>query len=225
MVVRDVADALMGVVLAPQCAACKAVLEEPTRGCVCESCWNRIRPLPSFLGSAADGGVARWGAAGEYEGSLREIIHAFKYDDRRSLARPLGRRLRAAGADVLEGASCVIPVPLHPWRRFRRGFNQAALLAAPLGAPVVNALWRTGWTSPQAGLPRDARLVNVRGAFALSPLVSRRRLDALIAGRIVVVVDDVRTTGATLEACAAVLIQAGAGEVRALTAGAVIRAP
>jgi ComF family protein len=155
-------------------------------------------------------------SAGEYDRALREIIHAFKYHPRRTLASPLGELLREAGGDLLNEASCAVPVPLHPWRRLHRGFNQAADLAAALPIPVAHALWRWRMTAPQTGLTARARRQNVRGAFRLSPLLSRR-VRSMIAGRIVVLVDDVRTTGATLDACAHVLKDAGAKEVRALT--------
>jgi ComF family protein len=178
---------------------------DPSRA-MCPAC--RRRPP-----SAVD--VAR--SAGEYDGALRHIIHAFKYDVRRSLASRLGELLREAGGDLLKEASCVVPVPLHPWRRLYRGFNQAADLAAALPIPVVHALWRRRMTAPQTGLPAGGRRRNVRGAFCLSPLLRRRVMRTMIANRIVVLVDDVRTTGATLDACAHVLKDAGAKEVRALT--------
>jgi ComF family protein len=156
-------------------------------------------------------------AAGDYDGALREIIHAFKYDGRRTLSSPLGALLREAGADVLNEVSCAIPVPLHPWRRLRRGFNQAADLAAALPVPVVHALWRRRMTTPQTGLAAAARRRNVRGAFVISPLLRRHVRRAMLMDQVVVLVDDVRTTGATLDACAHVLKDAGAREVRALT--------
>jgi ComF family protein len=156
-------------------------------------------------------------AAGEYEGPLRGILHAFKYEGRRGLAPRLGALLRGAGADLLSDADCVVPVPLHPWRRLRRGFNQAGALARQLGPPAVPGLWRARATSPQTGLDAAARRRNVRGAFVLSPLVPPRSRAHWLANRTVVLVDDVRTTGATLNACAAVLLDAGAREVRALT--------
>lgn len=133
------------------------------------------------------------------------------------LARPLGGLMRAAGADLLRDADCVVPVPLHPWRRLSRGFNQADYLARQLGLPVVPALWRSRATAPQTGLPAAARRRNVQNAFTLSPLLSRASRERWVADRTVVLVDDVRTTGATLNACAAVLMRAGAREIRALT--------
>ena len=125
--------------------------------------------------------------------------------------------IRAAGADLLNDAACVVPVPLHGLRRLRRGFNQADELAARLGLPRVHALWRTRATRPQTGLTATARRRNVRGAFRMSPVLARGFRERLVRGGIVVLVDDVRTTGATLDACAAVLLRAGAREVRALT--------
>jgi len=158
------------------------------------------------------------------------VLHAFKYDGRRSLAPALASLLRDQAADVLAGADVLVPVPLHAARRRHRGFNQARDLAAHLGLPVLAALRRTRATSPQASLAAGARRRNVRGAFALAPappwtratwrLSRRARLartaDAL-ADRVIVLVDDVVTTGATLEACARVLRAAGAADVRAVT--------
>ena len=155
--------------------------------------------------------------AGEYAGALREILHAFKYDRRRSLAGPLGRLLADAGRDLVADAECAVPVPLHVWRQARRGFNQAADLARHLERPVVNALWRRASTPPQSGLSAAARRRNVRGVFAPSPLVARATRDRYLRGHVVVLVDDVTTTGATLDACARVLKEMGVREVRALT--------
>lgn len=194
------------------------MLDTPTRGPVCEACWIEVESLtPPVADSRELGAVDRSRSAGRYDHSLRRIIHAFKYEGRRSLSVRLGRVLRAAGIDVLSDAHCVVPVPLHPWRRFRRGFNQAADLAAGLERPVVHALWRTRATAPQTGLTAATRRRNVRGAFMMSPLVSAHARTAMLEGRIVVLVDDVRTTGATLDACARVLKGAGVSEVRALT--------
>jgi ComF family protein len=170
----------------------------------------RCRRGPTFVDAGR--------CAGDYDGALRHIIHAFKYDGRRSLAEPLGRMMRKAGADLLGDATCVVPVPLHPWRRMRRGFNQAADLATQLDVVVVHALWRARATAAQAGLTAAARRRNVRRAFRISALLRSSARNAFIDGHVVVLVDDVRTTGATLNACAEVLKQAGAREVRALTA-------
>ena len=130
--------------------------------------------------------------------------------------------MRDAGRAVLEDCDCVVPVPLHPWRRLRRGFNQARDLANRLDRPVAGALWRIRATPSQMALDAGARRHNVRGAFLVSPLIALDLRGALLYGapiedRIVTLVDDVRTTGATLDECAKVLLRGGAREVRALT--------
>jgi ComF family protein len=159
--------------------------------------------------------IDRARAIGDYDGALRAIMQAFKYEGRRSLAVPLGVLMRLRGADVLDGAACVVPVPLHASRRRHRGFNQALDLARRLDLPVIHALSRVRATPTQTGLPAAQRHRNVRDAFALA------RGGDTVRGSIVVLIDDVRTTGATLEACARVLKGAGAAEVRALTAARV----
>ena len=182
------------------------MLDTPLDGPVCSVCWSSIRHVSSPVGS---GGAA----ACEYEGALRHILHAFKYDGRRSLAGPLGNLLRQAGRDVLDGADAVVPVPLHPWKRLRRGFNQADDLARTLGVPVYPALRRSRATHTQAGLTPRQRRRNVAGAFRMAPWPWR----VSVSSQVLVLVDDVMTTGATLDACARVLKQAGAKEVRTLT--------
>ena len=155
-------------------------------------------------------------SAGRYDGSLRLIIHAFKYDGRRALAAPLSALLRGAGADLLGAADAVIPVPLHPWRAITRGFNQADDLARYMGLPVWRVLRRTRAGPPQANLPAAKRHANVREAFALDPVALAFRPSRL-RNRNVVLIDDVMTTGATLEACGRVLADAGVRSVGALT--------
>ena len=162
--------------------------------------------------------VARSRAIGPYDGSLRAILHAFKYDGCRSLSHRLGDCLRQCADDLLTGADVVVPVPLHRSRWRARGFNQAAELAGRLGAPVLDVLKRTRATPSQTGLSAAARRDNVRNAFTL-----RRGLDA--AGLRIVLVDDVSTTGATIEACARVLRDGGAVEVSAATAARVVSQP
>jgi ComF family protein len=155
-------------------------------------------------------------AVGAYEGALRAIVHALKYDGRRTLAKPLGRLMRARGTDVLRGADFSVPVPLHPSRRRERGFNQAEDLAECVGLPVIHVLRRVRRTATQADLPAARRHANVRDAFVL-------RTDAQnLQGKTVVLIDDVSTTGATLDACARVLTEGGVREVRALTAARVV---
>jgi ComF family protein len=208
------ANTLLKLTLAPECAACGSPLVAPLDGCVCARCWSDLEPAPRV--EWPTGPLVKAIAAGDYTGSLRQIVHAFKYDGRRSLARPLANLMRGSGQGVLDGADCVVPVPLHPWRRMRRGFNQAADLAVALGPPADRLLWRVRATLPQADLSAADRRRNVSRAFRLSPLV-RAGTRAALRGQVVVLIDDVRTTGATLHACAEVLAAAGVREVRALT--------
>jgi ComF family protein len=159
--------------------------------------------------------VSHGRAIGEYAGALRAIVHALKYARHRSLARPLADLMAGSGASVLAGADAAVPVPLHRSRKRERGFNQAAEIARHLPIPVIPALKRTRATASQIDLPAEARQANVRNAFAM-------RTGRTVNGLVVVVIDDVSTTGATVEACARVLLAAGAREVRALTAARVV---
>ena len=240
--IRTITDSLISVLLAPACAACSLPLGEPTRGPVCRACWDAVipitppvceacgDPIPSWRLISVDCGrcprcrrrrshVARARAIGTYDGALRAIVHALKYDGRRSLARPLAALLERHGSEMLEGADLVVPVPLHRSRRRARGFNQAAEIARHLPLPMSAALRRVRATPSQTDLPAAKRHANVREAFAV-----RRRAD--VRGAVVVLIDDVSTTGATLYACARALVQGGgAREVRALTAARVVSQP
>ena len=234
-------DALGTVVLAPACVVCGGALDAPTRGPVCQPCWDRIpaplppycdgcgAPLPSWrvLDSsgatcvdcrrAPAGALTRVRAVGAYDGTLRVLVQRMKYAGHSSLARRLGHLARSAGRDVLDGADYVVPVPLHPVRRLQRGFNQADVIAGALGIPVLPALRRARWTLTQTGLSAPQRQQNVHRAFALSFLLRLRGTQHTVRNRTLVLVDDVRTTGATRDSCARVLLAAGAAEVRALT--------
>jgi ComF family protein len=148
---------------------------------------------------------------------MKEIIHALKYERRRSIAPPLGELMRHTGARLLKDADLVVPVPLHPRREYQRGFNQADDLARHLGIPVALLLKRVVFTQSQIELPKEQRRDNVKHAFAFRPAPRSPIPDP----RIVVLVDDVSTTGSTLDACARVLKGAGVREVRALTAARV----
>lgn len=150
---------------------------------------------------------------GLYSGVLRELIHLFKYHGVTPLAKLFGSYLTLA---LPAGASfdVIVPVPMHWWRKWRRGFNQAELLAREVskrsGFPMAWALRRTRHRAPQAGLSNRERRTNVRGVFAVSD-------PSVVAGRRVLLVDDVVTTGSTAAACARVLKEAGAVRVALLT--------
>jgi ComF family protein len=157
---------------------------------------------------------------GSYEGTLRELIHLYKYDRIQTLARPLADLL-AAALPLDERFDAVTPVPLHWRKQWQRGFNQSDLLARAVarrrGIPVVRALRRTRSTQTQAGLSNTERRKNVAAAFQC------RRSGETLAGRRVLLIDDVMTTGSTAAACARVLKQAGAARVVLLTVARVDR--
>jgi ComF family protein len=244
----ELANHAVRLLLAPSCALCRDTLARPLAGPICTGCWSSVRRLTPPLCARCGDSLASWRPAdpccprcrrrppafalarsgGRYEGALREIVHAFKYGGRRALAGPLCSLMRMSGHDVLVGADAVVPVPLHPWRAWTRGFNQADDLACALGAPVWRLLRRARHGPPQASLPAARRRANVRGAFAvggplaclsIGPSASTRA-----RGSVLVLVDDVMTTGATLDACARALLDAGAREVRVLTAARAVRA-
>jgi len=151
-------------------------------------------------------------AAFFYRGPMPALIHGFKYRGRKDAARAAGRWMarHLCRFPELAGAEALVAVPLH-WRKLRqRGYNQAEILAEALGAeaglPVLNLLKRTVSTRPQWDLDRDSRLLNLSGAFAARPQARNRRL---------LLIDDVCTSGTSLEECGRALRRAGAAEVNA----------
>jgi ComF family protein len=226
----------------PLCLVCHRRLD--AHDALCATCWRQIafirpplcdrlglpmpfagtgRPLISAAAAARPPVYdrARAVAVFDREGILRDMIHALKYADRHDARRLFGRWLEEAGRDLLADAHLVVPVPLTRWRLVRRQFNQSAELAGALsqrtGVPAHPlVLLKTRTTPPQVGLTAAQRRRNVRGAFAVAP--RRRRL---VEGRHVLLVDDVITTGATVEACARALKAAGAVRVDVLALGLV----
>jgi ComF family protein len=194
-------------------------LLNPLAGAVCEACWSSLRLAPPLHERYPSSHAIEWACAVDrYEGRMKDIIHSLKYDRRRSIAPPLGRLMRECGARLLSHADLVVPVPLHPRREYQRGFNQAEDLATHLGVPVAKMLVRVRHTHSQIDLPKHERRENVKDAFAFRPDPRYRIPDPCVA----VLVDDVSTSGATLDACAQVLKANGVKEVRALTAARVV---
>ncbi len=199
----------------PLCAACGLpfeLAEEAGDGCLCGAC---LRAPPPF---------ARARAVLRYGGPAREMVLAFKHADRTEMAPAFALWMARSGAELLGEAEVVVPVPLH-WRRlFLRRYNQSAMLAVALGRlsglpTAVSALARGRYTPSQGSRGRAARARNVRGAFAVP-----ERQRHLVAGRRVLLVDDVLTSGATVGECARVLRRAGAESVDVLTLARVVLA-
>lgn len=156
---------------------------------------------------------------GHYRDGLERLLHAFKFGRHDFLARPLGGLLH----EVLEERhdmffDAIVPVPMHPKKMRRRGYNQAELLAAALhrttGVPVRNCLRKRVDNETQSRLPKSARAANVRDVFVLGP---RHRAGRGLDGERFLLVDDICTTGETLASAAGTLARAGAGSVSALT--------
>ena len=234
-----VAAAALDTLYPPTCLACRAATG--AHGALCPRCWSAMRfierpfcerlgtPFEQDLGDGllspqamADPPVfARARAVARFEdGPARTLVHRLKYSDRSELARPIGRWMARAGGDILAEADLIAPVPLHPMRLWRRRFNQAAMLAREVahetGKPCEPAaLLRVKATPSQVGLSRTQRAENVQGAFR----VAER---AQVRGRNVVLIDDVLTSGATVNAAARVLLRAGAGRVDVLVFARVV---
>ncbi|MGE5484585.1 MAG: ComF family protein [Ignavibacteriales bacterium] len=167
---------------------------------------------PTGAGHSSSGGqpISRVRAAGLYRGDLKHAIWRFKYGGEQHLCEPLGALIVRVAEDIVPGAA-VVPVPLHPAREKRRGFNQALLLAkvvARLSGSVVEAgkLTRVRETLPQSSLKPGERRHNVEGAFRVAPAGALRGLRILL-------VDDVFTTGSTVRECARTMLACGARSV------------
>jgi ComF family protein len=209
--------ALLDLLLPPSCPGCgsEGVL-------ICDRC---RRPFERRLDEPADApiglpgslpaGLAQLEWCATFTGPVRGTLHALKYDGERRLAEPLSGWLAARWRRAGCGGELLVPVPVHADRLRQRGYDQAVLLcretAALLGLPWLPALERRSATAAQHALGRGARARNVGGAFQA---VERHRRE--VAGRWVVLVDDVVTTGATLAGCAAALRAAGARAVSGL---------
>lgn len=237
---RVAARMVLDLALPPTCIACRTIVSTP--GSLCGACWSCMvlveRPFCERLGTPFpfEAGENRLSAEAVMEPPAydraraatvfgpvsQDLVHGLKYGDRLDLAVPMARMMARAGGELLAQADLLIPVPLHRFRLWRRRFNQAAMLARAISrtsgvAVQTDALARIRATTSQVSLSRAERRANVAGAFAVP-----ERKQAEIAGRRIVLVDDVLTTGATLEACTRVLRRAGATNVDVLTFARVV---
>ena len=215
------------------CAACR----EPVEGKgLCPACWSKLSfitrpycerlgipfvydPGPGILSMEAIADPPAYNrarAAVRFDEISRALVHALKYGDRLDLSPMMGRWIGTAGRELLAEADVLVPVPLHWRRQWARRFNQSAMLAAAVskesGVPIAfGALKRVRATAQQVGLSRPERAVNIQGAFKVP-----RDAKAAVTGRRLVLIDDVLTSGATVEGCARALLRAGAANVDVL---------
>jgi ComF family protein len=215
--------------------ACHAPTSAPHT--LCPSCWSQTRfierPFCERLGTpfAVDMGegllspkamadppaYSRARAVVRFEdGPARQLVHRLKYGDQMNIAKPMGLWMARSGAEIIDDADLLIPIPLHRSRLAYRRFNQAALLAQTISGHSdipceLDALRRIKATPPQVGLSRDQRAKNVQGAFSLSPEGQLH-----ILNKHIILVDDVLTSGATINAAARVLLRAGASQIDVL---------
>lgn len=234
--IRLLRTGALGLVYPPTCPGCSAATADPHA--LCPACWSQMRlverPFCQRMGTpfALDHGsgplispramadppvFGRARGVALYDGIARDLVHRLKYSDRLDLAAVIARMMASAGRELLAETDCLVPIPLHYLRLWRRRFNQAAVLARRIGALAdrpsdPGLLARVKATRSQVGLSRPARAANLQGAFRV-PAAARPRLQ----GRRILLIDDVLTTGATANAAARVLLRAGARSVDLLT--------
>lgn len=222
---RDFCSQLLDLLFPPRCVGCRRI-----GAWLCAECQSQIpRVEPPFCVQCGDKVTAddlctrcrtsplqieRIRAVAYFEGALREAIHHLKYKGRTALAKPLGNLMTTYWQQHPMPVDVVVPVPLHATRLRERGYNQAALLARELTQRTgltlnERTLVRKRATAPQVELSAMQRRENVHDAFCCS--------DGELAEKRVLLIDDVCTTGATLEACAVALLESGAHSVQALT--------
>jgi ComF family protein len=231
---RTALAACADLIVPPCCLVCRARVG--AHHVLCAACWRDVHfirpplcdvlgmPLPFDTGGRTVSAAAaahppaydRARAVAHYSGAMRTLVHQLKYADRHDARTLLGRWLAEAGRELLPGADVIVPVPLSRLRLLQRQFNQAALLAGELarqsGIPMHPLLLRrVRSTRSQVGMTREQRRRNVAGAFGVA-----EGGRAALRGRNALLIDDVVTTGATVEACARALRRAGAARVDVL---------
>jgi ComF family protein len=232
---------ILNLIFPPQCLSCKARV--PTSGTLCLECWQQVQfitdPMCACCGLPFEHSIGEHALCGEcmnerpiyaharaafrYDEYSRKLITSFKYSDHTELAKIYATWLAKAGGELIATSDYIIPVPLHYWRFISRRYNQSALLAQALGKKtgikyLPTALKRTRHTKAQTGLSKTERSKNVSGAFTLNT-----RYKSLIKGKNILLIDDVLTTGATINQCSKQLLKSGAMQVNVLTLARTIR--
>ncbi|MGA8935639.1 MAG: ComF family protein [Pseudolabrys sp.] len=243
--VRAALRLVLDFALPPLCPSCREPLSEGAG--LCAPCWSKLSlieppycarlgipfvydPGPGLLSMEAIANPPAYDrarAAVRYDDIARTLVQGFKYSDRLDLAPMMGRWMARAGRELLADADALVPVPLHWRRQWTRRFNQSAALAGAISAicniPVAHGLKRVRATPQQVGRSKTERADNVQGAFRVP---AEHKAD--IAGRRVVLIDDVLTSGATVDACSRALLRAGAAHIDVLVFARVVapaRAP
>jgi ComF family protein len=237
---RRLSRLTVDLLLPPTCPGCGSAVADGTA--LCARCWSAMRfiepplcaiygtPFTQDLGAGIVSAEAmadpppfrRARSAVAYGDVARRLVHQLKYHDRPHVAEAMATAMLRAGASLLLDSTLIVPVPLYRWRLWQRQFNQAALLAAGIarraGIPHDPlALQRIRPTGSQVGLSRSQRKENVQGAFRVAEAARAR-----IAGRDIILVDDVYTSGATVKAATRALLRGGAAAVDVLTFARVV---
>ncbi|UCD71310.1 MAG: ComF family protein [Syntrophobacterales bacterium] len=238
---EGIVEGLIDLIFPPLCAFCGTPLAKDGKVEICQGCLRNIRfisppicptcglPFPLEMGEDHLCGQClqrQWHfgsarALGLYEGTMREAIHHLKYSGRSFLAKPLVELLERGYPFIDYGSyDILVPVPLHPKRLRERGFNQALLLGKAIGRREGVScrgfvLKKARWSFPQISLSLKEREENVRGSFSVAD-------PAAVRGKRILLIDDVMTTGSTVNECARELLKAGAGEVDVFTLARVV---
>jgi len=228
-------DGLLSLFFPSICPSCKRYIKDFTHVYICEKCFNDIKPVPDphceICQKPLDTGAtltcrecrdrknyfSYTMAAGAYQGALKEMIHFYKFNKKKRLYKMLSEiMLDNIHHEVFEGIDIIVPAPLSRKSLEEREYNQTELIASylsyKLGIPAANLVIKTKETERQSSLEREKRLTNLKGAFDI-----KKEFIDKVEGRNILVVDDVYTTGSTINEIARTLVLAGAEEVRAVT--------